>query len=153
MNICSSTVPVPLLDSVKSLQSNEKLTHEPVHKAFAESDLFAKTWSLTNILSSDHLARHEPKLADLLRDSSLPAISQVLRIDHTFLPGSKRTNLLAPIKFSPQPPAFEESRKMNSLPSGSLNLSTNWPRFLMLMEPSRRSAPHLRSLSDSHYGK
>lgn len=39
--------------------------------------------------------------------------------------GSKRTSLFAPTRFNPHPPALEDSKKTNSLDSGSLNFSTS----------------------------
>ena len=54
------------------------------------------------------------------------------------LPGSNSTRRFAPMRLIPQPPALLDSKKTNSFPSGSLNWSTSFWRFLILVLPSRR---------------
>jgi hypothetical protein len=43
----------------------------------------------------------------------------------------------------PHPPALLLRRKINSLPSGLLNWSTSFCRFVMVIVPSRRKKPYL----------
>lgn len=50
---------------------------------------------------------------------------------------------LAPIKLIPHPPAFELSKKTNSLLSGSLNRDTILDRLLTFIVPSNRTQPYL----------
>lgn len=44
--------------------------------------------------------------------------------------------LFAPIRFNPQPPAFELNIKINSFDSGLLKFSTTLARFLIVIVPS-----------------
>ena len=53
-----------------------------------------------------------------------------------FQSGSNSTSRLPPIRFNPQPPAFDESRKQKRPERGSLNSSTILVRFLIEHEPS-----------------
>mmetsp|Transcript_97546 Transcript_97546/g.314971 ORF Transcript_97546/g.314971 Transcript_97546/m.314971 type:complete len:344 (-) Transcript_97546:321-1352(-) len=72
-----------------------------------------------------------------------------------FQSGSYMTKRLAPIRFRPQPPAFEESRKTKALGlSGLLKSSTSFMRLPMVVLPSRRCTgqpycPHIFSMKSS----
>ena len=59
------------------------------------------------------------------------------------LPGSNRMRRFAPMRFKPQPPAFELNKKTNSAPSGSLKRSTSFCRLFTFMVPSSRRQPYL----------
>jgi hypothetical protein len=61
----------------------------------------------------------------------------------TLVPGSNRIRRFAPMRLIPHPPALLLSRKINSFPLGSLNWSTSFWRFVMLMVPSSRKHPYL----------
>ena len=58
------------------------------------------------------------------------------RVSPGFQSGSNMTSLLAPMRLRPQPPALEDSMKINWLLVGSLNSSTTLALFLMVMDPS-----------------
>jgi hypothetical protein len=72
-----------------------------------------------------------------------------VHIVYALVPGSKRIKRLAPIRLIPHPPALLLNRKMNSLPSGSLNRSTSFCRLVMLIVPSSRKHPYLRVCTSS----
>lgn len=56
-----------------------------------------------------------------------------------FQSGSNINRRLAPIKFKPQPPAFELSIKRKQSSAGSLKRSTTLLRFLIDKVPSKRT--------------
>mmetsp|Transcript_88225 Transcript_88225/g.189335 ORF Transcript_88225/g.189335 Transcript_88225/m.189335 type:complete len:232 (-) Transcript_88225:1088-1783(-) len=60
-----------------------------------------------------------------------------------FQSGSYITSLLAPMRFKPQPPAFEESKKTKAFGFvGRLKSVTSFMRLLMAMVPSKRCTGH-----------
>jgi hypothetical protein len=103
------------VDQPSSLATRTKSTHNP---------------------SSDHHATRERAPAYRKRGSNLrsaPSSSQLsfpsapsAACERRCSPGSNKMSLFAPMRLMPHPPALEERRKMNSLPSGSLNLSTSF---------------------------
>src|SRR3984885_3333073 len=102
----------------------------------------------THILSFAHHAKHGPGLADRRQDSSLSpsqpkATRDVLSAKNP--PGSNSIRRFAPMRLIPHPPALLLSKKTNSLPSGSLNWSTNFCLFVMLIDRSEEHTSELQS--------